>query len=137
MRKRELLVLFVSIMLLLASAVCWLIPPPSPTSRINRKNFDMIRAGMNEEEVDAILGGPEGDYSTGEVEPVDGFILLDTTFGVLPSRWQGDEANVCVSFDEKGKVLGTLLSRTRLKSPPFREKIRRWIGFARNESGGE
>jgi hypothetical protein len=60
MRRRKLLVALAGLAVVAAGAVVlW----PEPPSRITRENFDRIREGMTQAEVEAILG-PPGDYRT-------------------------------------------------------------------------
>ena len=40
-----------------------LLPTSRPKSAINQENFDRIQVGMTEDEVEAILGGPPGNYT--------------------------------------------------------------------------
>ena len=136
MRKRELLLLFVSIMLLIGGLTCWVLLPERPTSPINRANFDAIRVGMRQIEVEEILGSPEDDYSTGETELSEKGLMKSIKYLVdfgergSWSRWDGDEGAVWVCFDEKRRVSETDFVQVRLKSPPLRERLRRWLGLA-------
>jgi hypothetical protein len=134
MRKREQLLLFMSIGLLLGGAACWLLMPPSPTSQINRASFDAIRVGMSEAEVEEILGGPAGDYCTGDVIRQGDLIVgpVIPLWTIPPSKtnvWQGDEGELFLIFDLTGQVLDKFFMPTTLRDPPFREKLRRWLGL--------
>jgi hypothetical protein len=63
--------------------------------RITRENYHRIRYGMSRARVEAILGGPPGDYST---HPVEEFV----EGGQVTSkyRWLDDSGAVHVWFDE-------------------------------------
>src|SRR5689334_21306385 len=67
MRKRTLRVLGVLACLgLLALLVLWAV---HPRQRINRASCERIKAGgMSFQQVQDLLGGPPGDYRTGEVD---------------------------------------------------------------------
>lgn len=59
-RKRRWVLVLAGLAVLAAGAfVLWLQP-----ERISQENFDRIRVGMSRAEVEAILGGPPGDYRT-------------------------------------------------------------------------
>lgn len=84
---------------------------------------------MTMEELEAVLGGPPGDYRTGEV-------ALDSRGGsgryrmdppVRHEWWQGDDGNLSVSFDKQDRVVGyDYLHGSR---PTFLDKVRRWLGL--------
>jgi hypothetical protein len=80
--------------------VLW--PGPSP---VTRAASDRIRVGMKQAEVQAILGGHPGDYTTQPVlvfHPYGGGVLMGP--GHL-RQWWGDEGVVQVRIDEGGTVL--------------------------------
>jgi hypothetical protein len=65
MRKRKPLVALAGLAAVAAGAVVlW----PRSGDRITRENFDRIREGMSRAEVEAIFGGPPGDYRTVRTE---------------------------------------------------------------------
>jgi hypothetical protein len=59
MRGRKLLVVVLAVLVAVGAFVLW----PRP-DRITRENCERIREGMSLAEVEAILGGPPGDYRT-------------------------------------------------------------------------
>ena len=86
MRRRKLLVaLAVGVVVAAAAVVLW----PRP-DRITQENCDRIEKGMSQAEVEAILGGPPGDYTTRQV-----YVLMPIISLVLeilpPIRWQGNQ----------------------------------------------
>jgi hypothetical protein len=134
MRKREWLLLFVSIMLLIAGAACWILT--SPRSSQFTAKFDMLKDGMNEEEVEAILGGPAGDYRTGETRPPEiGLFVVGPQHSWCPGTpletkvWYGDDGDFTLYFNFQGEVVDKAFSPMELVDPPIREKIRRWLGL--------
>jgi hypothetical protein len=61
---------------------------------VNRAAFERIKRGMSQARVEAILGGPPGDYRTRPTEKVN-------TMGVVVGyRWLGNEGTATVSFFE-------------------------------------
>lgn len=96
---------------LLVTTVCKLIlvlallvSPPSP--RITKKRFDSLKVGMQIHKVEAILGGPPGDYRSGPtVSCLPGIVSLAVEDNTLRELiWQGDEANIGVWVNRKGIV---------------------------------
>src|SRR4051794_12625345 len=55
--------------------VLWL---TAPRHNVSRESFERLQPGMAEPEVEALLGGPAGDYSSGPLVaalPPEGFLL--------------------------------------------------------------
>jgi hypothetical protein len=65
---------------------------PRP-DRVTLENFRCIHVGMTRGEVEGILGGPPGDYTTGPVVRIQ----LGDRVG-YPDRWVGDHAVIEVRF---------------------------------------
>jgi hypothetical protein len=71
--------------------VCLLRPTAGPASGINRENFDRVREGMTEAEVEAIFGCPPGHYNR---RPV--VVLMS---GVMFRRWWvSDDAVITIEL---------------------------------------
>jgi len=109
MRRRTLLVVLAGLAVVVAAGVVVLWPRPE---RITRENFERIKEGMSQAEVEEILG-PPGDYTT---EPTDwenysdlrGLLATDETM----STWVFDEPVMIVVFDKKsGRVIGKLMNK--------------------------
>jgi outer membrane protein assembly factor BamE (lipoprotein component of BamABCDE complex) len=80
-----------------------------PRPGISRQNAERIRAGMSCKEVEAILGGPAGDYRTGPTAPVGGNV--PSPYWLIESEedypsWKSDSGTVWVRFDAAGLVEG-------------------------------
>ena len=87
---------------------------------ITEENFDRIKEGISRAEVESILGGPPGDYTTGPTITADsvGGPLLRQASGpeILSAQWTSDTAIVWVLFDTSGLVVAKRLARnTRWK----------------------
>jgi hypothetical protein len=81
-------------------------PSPRRTMNINcYKGFDQIHSGMRQEEVEAILGGPPGDYSDG-IQDVRIVGQPEERLGVVTKEWRSNEGILMVGFDEQGAVAG-------------------------------
>jgi hypothetical protein len=97
---RKLFLFLVAVALILfGAAYPLLLPRPSP---VTMAAYNRIEKGMSLEEVEAVLGGPEGDYTTGPTEfsgvlgggfPCPRALLRERT-------WTGDELDVSVTFDD-------------------------------------
>jgi hypothetical protein len=109
MTKKRLLLILDGVVLAVAviAVVVLLLWPENPRLARGRliswEHYEQIKKGMSQDEVEAILGGPPGDFSTN----LRFFIRLDG-FDAKPSweRWTGDEACIEVHFGEDGKVEG-------------------------------
>jgi hypothetical protein len=114
MRRRKLFVALVGLMLVGVGVFCL---TPGRVD-LTYRNTEQIRRGMSRAEIQTIIGGPPGDYSTGPTTPVPGGLLQypaadEKPFFVtralratdLMERWQDDGARLTVSFDQSGHAL--------------------------------
>jgi hypothetical protein len=87
---------------------------PRP-SRVTRANYERIEMGMTQAQVEEILGGPPGDYSTVPTDyhaggPMDIVVDMEELKAAPKSglhqdgSWFGDEGNVSVGYLD-GKAL--------------------------------
>jgi len=82
----------------------------------------MIRPGMIEEQVIAILGGPAGDYRDGAYEPPD-------DYQTAMQHWFGDEGNITIVFDKDGQVISADYLPVLARKPGIIERLRAWLGL--------
>jgi hypothetical protein len=114
MRGRKLLVVLAGLMLVGVAVFCL---TPGRVD-ITHRNSEQIRRGMSRAEIQTIIGGPPGDYSTGPTTPVPRGLLQypaadEEPFFVtralrateLTERWQDDGSRLTVSFDQSGHAL--------------------------------
>jgi hypothetical protein len=92
----------------LATVWTWL-PIRCPGGGITRENYERIQVGMDQPEVEAIVGAAPGDY-----HKVDGIILDPYGGGTLMAAelyrmetWWGDKGILHVGFDDSGRVAFT------------------------------
>jgi hypothetical protein len=97
MRRRKLLVALAVLAAVIAAGVVAVWLQPSPPSRVTRENFDLINAGMSQEEVYAILG-PPGDYTTKQRIPLAPAPELRSGL----TEWRADNAIYWVRFNRNG-----------------------------------
>jgi hypothetical protein len=77
-------------------------------SKITEATFHRIEDGMALAEVEALLGGPAGDYTTG---PTVTELVLRTGYhpiwasAAMP-EWRGDDGVIAVGVDKVGRVTG-------------------------------
>jgi hypothetical protein len=141
MRKRTLRILGVLACLgLLALPVLWAVPS---RQRINRASYERIKAGgMTFREVEDLLGGPPGDYCTGEVDldlreydwEFDNVmsapeVLLGTRH-LRHEWWQGDEGTLWVCFDDDDgdRAIVTTFTPGLPRDRGLLSRLRRWLG---------
>jgi hypothetical protein len=101
--KKRLLLLATAFVLLGATYTTW--RSLRPAHRITPTIHQQIRAGMSQQEVEAILGVPPGDYS-GESNRTT--IWMDTSSfppGWRCETWRSPSTAVAVWFDGDGRVL--------------------------------
>jgi hypothetical protein len=114
-----------AVLVAVGAVALWL--QPSPPSQVTRENFDLIKAGMSQEEVYAILG-PPGDYTTKARVPLAPAPELRSGL----TEWRADDAIYWVRFDGSsgpGVVNDTGLwpnvEPDRSNPPSFLERVRR------------
>src|SRR5262249_15470800 len=122
-RKKKLVCL--GIVAALIAAVYFLIRPGVPSHNINLATVERIQKGMTLAEVEAILGVPAGDYTTGPTTS-----HCNGWMGPGDKEWAGDEGVIAVWFDREGKISGAdfapVSPRTGLT---WFEKLQIWLGL--------
>jgi hypothetical protein len=100
---RKLLIGLLAVSLVLAGVLVALVMPRH--CPVNRAAYDRIEEGMSLAEVEALLGGPPGDYRTVWTREEDKLFGPTRLSGVaLVYGWAGDEGNVYVMPDRNGIV---------------------------------
>jgi hypothetical protein len=134
--------------MLIAALLVWLFRHPQP--HITDENYRKIQPGMAQAEVEAILGGPPGDYANGRrqyyVQSCRGSTcdLFDNfkhgTRAVPPEKiecvspggkiavWWGKEYAIGVEFGADGKVICAGIGWSP-GEPGVVERIRAWLGL--------
>jgi hypothetical protein len=91
---------------------------------IDSEHFIRIERGMSQAEVEAILGGPPGDFRTAEV----------FNFGATPSEpvgrretWSGNEGEIDVDFGEDGVIFSAFTVTMPVTPLSLRERVRDWL----------
>jgi hypothetical protein len=115
-----------------------------PSSAINRENAAKIRDGMSLAEVEAILGGPARDDSTGPVmadlhdddgRPLTERELIRTLAGMwennipAPKFWRSNQVMIGVHLDPSGRVARCEVLRVRRIQAGPMDILRRWFGL--------
>ena len=116
-RHRWLLLAVVACGLLATGAYCL----TRPRLSINEETCAKIRPGMTRAEVEGLIGGPPGDYTTSP--RLRGGCAMAYE---ICDCWVSDEGEIVVEFDDGrvsqvrfGEVLG----------PSFLERLRTWLGW--------
>lgn len=122
--KRFRIIIVVGAAVLLIGTIGWRIStvaarrPP----RINQESFNEILVGMTVAEVEAIIGGPPGDYTYGRRMAFNHHAIAVTT-------WTGDEAEIQLRLDTRNVVTRKFLAPTRESFPTVRQFISGWLGI--------
>ena len=89
-----------------------------------------VKLGMSQAEVEAILGGPPGDFRTEKV-----FYRIYFEAGVSPRDvavrgefWAGNDGKICLGFDEQGRVLRRGFAEGyRVPPESLAERVQEWL----------
>jgi hypothetical protein len=112
----------------MAVGLALLLPPrrDRPTS----DPYEAIRVGMTESEVEALLGGPAGDRSTGRAD----FCIAMTReeheafhAALVTKEWVNDDALIWIGFDQNGRVNRKFATANRGGPPSWFDRVRRWF----------
>jgi hypothetical protein len=95
-----------------------------PQYNITQEAFDALDYGMDESQIEALLGGPASGYRTGDVFCTGFHARTFVACGpdaVVPVRsktrvWHGDDGTVVVVFDQHGGVMELAFSRGEVSS---------------------
>jgi hypothetical protein len=101
---------------------------------IDAEHCGRIKEGMSQAEVEAILGGPPGDFTTGAVvySPL-GAVIYSPLFADLSSShvreevWDGNEGEILVCFDKQGAVWFSLYQTGTMVPLSFVDRLRAWL----------
>jgi hypothetical protein len=94
---------------------------------IDQEHCNRIKVGMSQAEVEEILGGPPGDFTT---QPV---AFVGPCLTGLPrlrwERWAGNRAMILVRFDEQDQVQLVWLGDDPIPVPPpsLAERVGVWV----------
>ena len=102
-RRRRRIVVAIGVVVAAVVAAWYLLAPPA--RGISTYHSRRIVPGMTRGQVEAILGGPAGDYRTPPLRPPDEALRAPL---LLPAGecWQGDRHSVYVTFDARDRVAG-------------------------------
>lgn len=143
MRQRRRLLLLVLGFACFAVLGAWLVAClTSQGDRISRESYNEIKAGMTEQEVEGLLGGPAGDYTNGRchVPYIGNACSLcdeESYFAeiaeIRESRdWTGCKGLVSVGLNEGGRVVEKRFFPVVPSDPNAQTllaKLRRWLGL--------
>src|SRR5262249_36263256 len=92
----------------------------------SKEDCDHLRPGLRREEVEQILGGPAGDYSTGECLESIIPIYESYTYTWWTSEW-GDVGVDCDSDGKLHKVVFCPVVKTRARKSDLLDHFLRWF----------
>jgi len=127
-RRRRLSLFGLPVALVALGVAGWLL---LPRTAITRENAAKIQEGMTLAEVEAILGGPARDDTTG---PTTGNAPWGTAqiIGHIPrwvstKDWDSDSVSIVVRFDSDQRVTDYLAYHTRRTDVGVLAMFRRWV----------
>jgi outer membrane protein assembly factor BamE (lipoprotein component of BamABCDE complex) len=96
---------------------------------MDKEHCERIKEGMRREEVEALLGGPPGTFTSGEVqywEFHDGSLGGD---GPRWEHWSGQRGQIAVRFDEGGAVRDCAFDEVFDPCPPpsLADRVCAWL----------
>lgn len=129
-------VIFAAIVLVLAvvGGLVWMLIAPvlSPGKMLNVGGFAQIKAGMTQAELEALLGGPPGNYGRHangtSMMTLEGF---ETPPDAREEIWCDDSTRFEIYFDANGRVVAwhRRAGYSQEPLPGLFDRIRDWLGF--------
>jgi hypothetical protein len=111
----------VLVALLGVAGLAWLTRTRPAPRTLNVEGFHQLQRGMTQDEVEALLGGPPGDYGQ---YPSGGFDMTAEGFvcpsGSVEKLWYDDDHRFEIFFGDEGKLAGV-----------FQRGSHRWPGNSR------
>jgi hypothetical protein len=139
MRRRRVLVVLAGLAILAAGAISFL--SLGKPDRISRESFVLIEHGMNQEEVEAILGKP-GDYASVPMQQM--FFTYCGPEKRTWRTWQGDWGKIIVSFHNDTVLEKEFLDAVPEDESPLdsllwraKRQWRKWFPGERRSTGVE
>lgn len=131
-RKLKWMAVVLAVLLLGFSATLFL----WPRDRITKASWERIGLGMQEKEVEDILGGPglTGDYAPRFSLVMSGGVTFfdEKRYDFRNNRrkyWIGRRAVLGVSIDQEGIVRLKSFHKLHSLEPSFLERLRDWLGW--------
>jgi hypothetical protein len=145
-RRRRLLFLSFTAVVIGVAVGVWLL---WPHTAITRDNFAQLRVGMSRSEVEAVLGGPARDESSGPIvvdwsagwsgpecdRMTDGERVnlhfesfRDLRYNDRPEEWASDTLVIQLTFRRTGRFLYGSCYPAQRNREPLVQQVRRWLG---------
>jgi hypothetical protein len=122
-RKKKWLWFGIALIFLLVAYL--VLRPGMPKHNIDRAGYLEIDKGMTLAEVEAILGVPAGDYTTG---PTTSF--RNGWHGAGDKEWASHKGVISVWFDPQGKIMDKDFSAvTPVTGLTWFERLQMWLGL--------
>jgi outer membrane protein assembly factor BamE (lipoprotein component of BamABCDE complex) len=103
MSKKKLLFLVFRVFVIVAAIACLTIWLTVPTHRINKESLKLIREGMSQEEIAAILGAPPDSLKSDRNLEWER-ICQKIDPGYRVEQWVGEDIVITVVFDPAGRA---------------------------------
>ena len=105
-----------------------------PRSRINLENFKRIKEGMSQTEIEALFGGPSGDYTNWphpkRINQLVALVLQGNNDDMVHHIWLGEEGLVKVVFDPHARVISAeFFRRDDLDDGRFESPSKRFMDW--------
>jgi hypothetical protein len=94
---------------------------------MDEASFDRIDVGMSEADVNSLLGGPAGDYTTTDV--LQSPVRLLGKDGTTAKQWAGNKGSIVIGFDDGNRVAWKQFIKVVSLDESWVEKCKRWVGF--------
>jgi hypothetical protein len=100
---------------------------PRTTTAITRESAARIQENMTLAEVEAILGGPEREETTGPLEELGAGDPVGNRDAIVLRTWRSDFVYILVGFDEDHCVASRSIFYTRRAPESLLDMLRRWL----------
>jgi hypothetical protein len=130
--RRKLVVALVAVILGLTAFAGWSAFPAVP-HRINRASYERIHRGMTRAEVETLLSGPAGDYTTTPrrwAASLERQTFFAANWKRCPNQeWIADAVRITLYFDTDETVAAKRLWDTAANPDAWAVRARRWLSW--------
>jgi SmpA / OmlA family len=117
--------------IVLGAVFVWFFWLSTPKHNITQEGFGQLREGMTAQEVEEVLGAPEGDYGPGKGEILTPQWVYPVHEERTKRTWLAGSLAITVYFDEQGRAKALQESVVYRPYDNQIQKLGQWLGLSK------